>query len=263
MTPNGKTHRLLTRLAVDKLLHPFQPFIIGQKCLAPKMAIRFNIPLVFYGEQEAEYGTPINEAMSSKRDWTFSSITERDEMFFGGVSYSSLKNNFNLSDNDLSVYVPEDINIITDKAIDFRYLGYYLKWHPQSNYYYSIQNTNFEVNPDGRTEGTYTKYASLDDKIDGLHFYTWFIKTGRGRATDDAAIEVRNKIITREEAVALVKKYDGEFPKKYFKDILNYLKISKNSFFKYCDKFRSPHIWKKINKKWHLRHTANFDGVDD
>ena len=66
MTPNGKTHRLLTRLAVDKLLHPFQPFILGQKCFAPKMAIKFNIPLIFYGEQEAEYGTPVNEAMSSK-----------------------------------------------------------------------------------------------------------------------------------------------------------------------------------------------------
>ena len=83
MTPNGKTHRLLTRLAVDNLLHPFQPFILGQKCFAPKMAIKFNIPLIFYGEQEAEYGTPVNDAMSSKRDWTFSSIKERDKMYFG------------------------------------------------------------------------------------------------------------------------------------------------------------------------------------
>ena len=91
MTPNGRTHRLLTRLAVDKLLHPFQPFILGQKCFAPKMAIKFGIPLIFYGEQEAEYGTPVNEAMSSKRDWTFSSIQERDEMYFGGISYESLK----------------------------------------------------------------------------------------------------------------------------------------------------------------------------
>ena len=86
------------------------------------------------------------------------------------------------------------------------------------------------MNPDGRTEGTYTKYASLDDKIDGLHFYTSFIKTGRGRATDDAALEVRNKIITREEAVALVKKYDGEFPKKYYKDILDYLDMEESEF---------------------------------
>jgi len=41
-------HRLLTRLAVENLFHPFQPFILGQKQLAPKMSALFKIPLVFY-----------------------------------------------------------------------------------------------------------------------------------------------------------------------------------------------------------------------
>src|SRR3989344_5407660 len=47
-TPNGRVHRLLTRLAVENLFHPFQPFIIGQKSFVPKMAVLLNIPLVFY-----------------------------------------------------------------------------------------------------------------------------------------------------------------------------------------------------------------------
>jgi hypothetical protein len=34
-TPNGKLHRLLTRLAFLNLLHPFQPFIIGQRIIGP------------------------------------------------------------------------------------------------------------------------------------------------------------------------------------------------------------------------------------
>ena len=63
-------------------------------------------------------------------------------------------------------------------------------------------------------------------------FTLGFIKTGRGRATEDAALEVRNKIITREEAVMLVKKYDGEFPKKYFKEILEYLDMDEKNFTK-------------------------------
>ena len=61
MTPNGRIHRLLTRLAVDNLFHPFQAFMFGQKALAPKMALLFNIPLVIYGENEAEYGNPIGD----------------------------------------------------------------------------------------------------------------------------------------------------------------------------------------------------------
>ena len=47
MTPNGKVHRLLTRLSTELLFHPFQPFMFGQKTLAPKMASLFKIPLVF------------------------------------------------------------------------------------------------------------------------------------------------------------------------------------------------------------------------
>ena len=53
--------------------------------------------------------------------------------------------------------------------------------------------------------------------MDGLHYYTWYIKTGRGRATEDAAIEIRNRIIDREDGVKLVKKFDGEFPKNILK----------------------------------------------
>ena len=50
-----------------------------------------------------------------------------------------------------------------------------------------------------RTEGTYSKYASLDDKLDGFHYYLMFIKFGIGRATSDSAHEVRDKKISREE----------------------------------------------------------------
>ena len=126
--------------------------------------------------------------------------------------------------------MPIKANELENKELHVAKLPYYLNYNPQSNFYYAMEHTGFEVNPMGRTEGTYTKYQSLDDKIDGLHFYTWFIKTGRGRATEDAALEVRNEIITRDEAVSLVKKYDGEFPKIYFNEILDYLDLDEKNF---------------------------------
>ena len=43
-----------------------------------------------------------------------------------------------------------------------------------------IDNTGFKPNLE-RTEGTYSKYVSLDDKIDRFHFYTYFIKFGMVR----------------------------------------------------------------------------------
>ena len=131
-------------------------------------------------------------------------------------------------------------------------MGYYMKWDPQEAYYFAVEHTDFEANSE-RTEGTYSKYNSIDDKSDPYHYYTTLIKFGIGRATYDASQEIRNHKITREEGVALVKKFDHEFPKKYFKDLLEYMDMTEKRFWELIDKFRSPHIWKKENGEWKLR----------
>jgi len=38
-------------------------------------------------------------------------------------------------------------------------------WVPRRDNYYCFENTGFKENP-GQNEGMYSKYASLDDKID-------------------------------------------------------------------------------------------------
>jgi hypothetical protein len=87
-----------------------------------------------------------------------------------------------------------------------------------------------------------------------FHYYTTLVKFGIGRATYDAAQEIRNGKITREEGVNLVRMYDEEFPNKYFKDFLDYLNISEDLFYKTIDKFRSPHLWANNKGKWELIH---------
>ena len=91
MTPNGRVHRLLTRLSTELLFHPFQAFMFGQKSLAPKMALLFNIPLVFYCENEAEYGNPISYTENAKRDWSYFTSDNQSKIFLGGVSIKELR----------------------------------------------------------------------------------------------------------------------------------------------------------------------------
>lgn len=114
-----------------------------------------------------------------------------------------------------------------------------------------------------RSIGTYSRYTEIDDKIVPFHFYMTYIKFGIGRATYDSAQEVRNGKITRDEAINLVQKFDGELPKKYLKEFCEYLKITQQDFYKIVDSFRSPHIWKTVNNKWKLRHTVSKDGTDE
>ena len=186
-TPNGLVHKKLTELAYRNLLHPFQPFIIGQKYFAPKMAVKFNIPLVFYGENEAEYGNPLDENLSSQRKLEYFSTDsdKKKDIYFGGVPFNDLEKH-GINPSDLSAYLPISENILSKNNIEVHYLGYYLKWTPQECYYYSVKNTGFKANPE-RTEGTYSKYNSIDDKTDGYHYWTTFMKFGIGRATYDAS----------------------------------------------------------------------------
>jgi N-acetyl sugar amidotransferase len=272
MTPNGRVHRLLTRLAVDNLFHPFQAFMFGQKALAPRMALLHKIPLVFYGENEAEYGNPIGDTESAKRDWSYFTAADQSKVNLGGVSVADLKNNFGVEQQDLIPYLPSDPHAIEAQKIEVHYLGFYLKWHPQSCYYYAVEHGGFEASPE-RTPGTYSKYNSIDDRIDDFHYYTTGVKFGLGRASYDAAQEIRSGDITREEGVALVKKFDHEFPERFADEIFKYLSIPESEFpeahkmfeqpvmtreyfMKLADTFRSPHLWTWKDEQWKLRHAV-------
>jgi len=270
--PNGRVHRLLTRLAVENLFHPFQPFILGQKNLAPKMALLFNIPLVFYGENEAEYGNPLADMSSAKRDHRYFTMTDPSQVYLGGTSLTDLTGKYGLERVDLEPYLPADPTRLEAAKAEVHYLGYYLKWHPQSCYYYAVEKGGFQASPE-RTPGTYSKYNSIDDRIDDFHYWTTYVKFGLGRASYDAAQEIRSGDITRDEGVALVKRFDGEWPSRFADEIMAYLSINENEFpvaskqfdrpvidQKYfialADKFRSPHLWQQKDGEWTLRHTV-------
>jgi N-acetyl sugar amidotransferase len=271
-TPNARVHRLLTRLAVETLYHPFQPFIIGQKALAPKMSVLHDVPLVFYGENEAEYGNPIVNLGQATRAADYFASDERDRLYLGGVMIGELKSEFGLDDSDLIPYFPASPDALRRTKTEVHYLGYYLKWHPQSCYYYAAEHGGFEPSPE-RTPGTYSKYNSIDDRIDDLHYFTTHVKFGIGRATYDAAQEVRSGDITREEGVALVRRYDGEFPERFIDELFAYLSLPASEFpvasglfeqpimdrayfMHLADRFRSPHLWRHEDGEWRLKHTV-------
>lgn len=272
-TPNGKVHRLLTRLAVENLLHPFQPFMIGQKLLAPMMAERFGIPLVFYGENEAEYGNPIEDTSAAMRSPHFFSGNYALKSKLGGISASDLVEQFEVELVDLKPYLPMEKE--QGEKIQVHYLGYYLRWHPQGAYYYAVENANFKPSPE-RTPGTYSRYNSIDDKIDDLHYFTTGVKFGLGRASYDASQEIRSGDLTRDEAIKLVRKFDHEFPSRFMPELMKYLsipadefgrkvserfevpEIDETYFRKLSDSFRSPHLWSlDQNASWKLRNQVN------
>jgi hypothetical protein len=262
--------KFLTRESILNLMHPFQSFMIGQKIFPVKIALENRIPLIFYGENEAEHGNNIKDNNTSIRNDKFytQNIKNTDELYLAGKQIKDLKkiinksNKYKTDPNGFNLFIPPEINEVKELNLEVHYLGYFIKWIPQETYYYSVENCGFRPRP-FRTQGTYSKYNSIDDKIDDLHYYTTFIKFGVGRATYDVSQEIRNDHLNIDEGKKLIKKYDGEFPDLYFDEVMNNLDIEPEYFKRILDKFRSPHLWKIEKKKWKLRHTVNKDGTDD
>ena len=258
-----KTMKTLTKLSILNLLHPFQTFMLGQKIFPVKIALEYKIPLIFYGENEAEHGsTPIADNYISLRRKSFFTYQNINKLHLAGIPLNELSSTYSLKKKNLDIFLPPPVKTLENISLEVHYLGYYINWIPQETFYYSVENCGFRPRP-FRTQGTYSKYISIDDKIDDLHFYTTFIKFGIGRTTYDVSQELRNDHLSIEEGKKLIKKYDGELPDKYFTEIMRYLNINENYFHKLCNRFRSPHLWKKVKNKWYLRHTANEDGTDD
>lgn len=252
-TPNGKVHRVMTRLAFEHLGDPFQPFIYGQKAFPMQTACKYKIPLIMYGEDgEVEYGGDKNATDRPGHDASGDLIKH----YFSGVGPLEWTK-YGVKAEDLHYYLPPSQAEAQKAGLKIRFFGYYKKWVPQENYYYAVETAGFSANPDGRSEGTYSKYASLDDRIDGFHYWLGFVKFGIGRATSDAAHEIRDGHITREEGVALVRRYDGEFPQKHFCEFLEYTGLTEQRFHEIADSFRSPHLWEKVGGAWRLKHQVS------
>ncbi len=259
--PNGILHRKLARLAFELLGDAWEPFAYGQKAYAYHIATKFKIPLMFYGESgEIEYGGSTKnveapcEPIGDWREFYYKG-SGIDELLAYGLEAGVLTEE-DVKNHSFMFYRPpgnEDLEKINPQM---HWFSFYKKWVPQENYYYATEHTGFQANSDGRSEGTYSKYASLDDKTDGFHFYLAYIKFGIARATSDAAHEIRDGHITREEGAALVHRYDGEFPKKYYQEFLDYLGITDKEFWEIVDFYRSlsPHLWEKVNGEWKLKY---------
>ena len=238
-TPERSVTRKLTRLAFEHMGDPFLPFIYGQTNFPLQMAVRYEVPLIMYGENgEVEYGGDMKNAYKPTRE-----IADHDTHYFSGKGPAFWASH-GVPREAIARFQAPPFEYIKRNETEIHFFSYYHRWTPQENFYYCSEHTGFTPNPE-RTEGTYSKYASLDDKLDGLHYFLGFLKFGIGRSTSDAAHEVRDGHITREEAVALVHRFDGEFPQKYFAECCEYMGISEIEARLILSLWRgrSPDVW--------------------
>jgi hypothetical protein len=100
-------------------------------------------------------------------------------------------------------------------------------------------------------ERTYRTFSNLDDMHEnGIHDYLKFIKLGYGRASDHAGKDIRAGIMTREQGIEMVRKYDHVKSRRDLDRWLQYVGMTEEEFDATCDTFRDPRVWRIENGQW-------------
>jgi hypothetical protein len=102
-----------------------------------------------------------------------------------------------------------------------------------------------ETNP-----GTFTNFAQNDSAFYALHTYLMYLKFGFGRATQDAGIEIRRGAMTREQAINLVRLYDGHYPEEFIETYLDYYQMTHDEFNAVLDKWANKELFKKVDGRY-------------
>ena len=249
LRPNQKVSKKLAKRFFIERGNPKVAWDAGINTGPVKVALNYNISTIFYAEHgESEYGGLVLDKESEKKR----NLREVIEHQVGDFPENWTSNEIDIK--DLSPYIYPSKEELSKKNSTAYYFGYFFKWSMLENYEYVKEKMpKFKTNPNGRTQGTFTDFDSLDDKIDGLYYYMQYIKFGFGRATRDSCRMIQNNQMTREKGIELARKYDAEFPEKNFDEVLEYLEIDKKKFEEIVNKHRNSEIWKSSrSNQWEL-----------
>jgi N-acetyl sugar amidotransferase len=218
---------------------------------APQIALAYNVPLIIQGENaaltlgvrkgEKELGGDASVGGSSNTRSKGSAV----------ILYAGLEG---IDKKELFLYTAPDAKKLKKAGIKSIWLQYYAKeWSQCGNAQFAIKNGLKIRNDSLKNLGRIHKHSCLDSDFHMVNQLFKYVKLGFGFATDEACYDIREGRLSREEGLALVKKYDGLCGDKYIKNFCNYINISEAEFWKVVNKFRNKDLFKKKNRKWELK----------
>ncbi len=207
------------------------------------IAVRFEIPLVVWGENSAlEYG-------GDEADRKESDLTNRWLLQYGCTFGTTAADwvSEKLSRRDLAPYFWPTDEVLAKAGVRAVFLGCYFCWDPLRSYEVAAA-PGFEADQRPRT-GWYD-YADIDDVFISIHHWLKWYKFGFTRTFDNLSLEIRNGRMTRDEAVERLRQTGDERPAEAIEAFCSYVDISVEHFDEVVERFRNRDIWVKRNDTW-------------
>lgn len=227
---------------------PYWGWLVAISSGVIRVALNFQIPLVFYGEDgEVEYG-----GCSEIKNHAYFDINYKKRIYLSN-GYEQVLNKLqyenDIEESDLLFFkFPEDHEVNTSNLFLTRW-SYFEPWDSYRNYMLAKDKCGLAEKDEGNS-GTFTNFAQNDQALYALHTYLMYLKFGFGRATQDVGIEIRRGAMNRDQAINLVKMYDNAYPYDFIDLYLDYYQMTKEEFDAILDKFANKSLFEKIDNIW-------------
>ena len=244
-TPNPEICKKMQKIALIEFGDAQWPEHFGIFTVPVQVAVHYNIPLIVWGENsQAEYGGPLKDMENKHLD---NKWCEKYGTRVGGQSSSfvgpEVMLKHGIDRKFLNPYIYPSDEEIKQVGVTGIFLGSFIRWNIKEQLK-KVRDLGFTLH-DGPSEGTFTNYENLDNKIQGIHDYFKWLKFGYGRATDNASVQIRLNWINREEAMKLVKEHEGKLPERYLDEFLKQWDMSRDEFLQITEKFTNKELFKK------------------
>lgn len=172
------------------------------------VAVKFQVPLVFWGEPSSEYtsyyGYDEDEEVDERRFNRFVNLGITAEDMFGMLGGEVPR-------RDLEPFSYPPAAKLRELKLRSVCLGSYVPWNVKNQYdiisrELGWQGSQVEGVPPGY------EYEKIECAMQGVRDYLKFIKRGFSRTTHLTSIDIRNQRMTRDQARALIEQHEGQRP---------------------------------------------------
>lgn len=243
ITPNHDVGREIAKTSFIERGQPLMAWIMSVQTAIFKCAVLFDIPFVMFGEEgESEYGG----SSKLKHKPTYD-LDDSIKMYLSGNDPSRFLDRF--SEKDLYWWTYPTEQSFRALESEIAHWSYFENWDSYAHYLVAKEKCGLEEE-EVRCLGTYNNFAQTDTSLYDLHCYLMYLKFGFGRCTQDVGIDIRRGAITRKQALALVRRYDGEYPEPYIADYLGYFRMTQEEFDSVLDCWANKELFEKQNGRW-------------
>ena len=247
ITPNKEALRILNRIGLTEMGFPYYGWLIGIHTAVIRVALSYNIPLIFYSEDgEVEYGGDSKLKYNGIYNIDYQ-ISNYLESGYDKVLFKAKK--LGLKESQLYWFKFPPKKEYEKSNITITHYSFYENWDPYRNYMIAKEHCGLKEK-ESLNKGTYTNFAQNDSDLFPLHMYFMYLKFGFGRTTSDSAIDVRRGAMSRNQALELIKLYDNYCPEDLFDNYCDYYKMKKKDFLKNIDKWVNKKLFVKKRGRW-------------